>query len=175
MHFPPRLMLMVPEVGLAHLAKGGSLRLAQYDHLSWEFGGIALAIIAESQPEWVEQAVLPFVEIIARNVMNYNRDFTGPAEGFIRMIIEHAPVAWRAVLVKFDASVAEKNLAECLKKDEEHRRTAAVVIESAIILDGPVGDMGRNLRARFPKASTAPTDTPRFSSRCGRPRRKRKG
>ena len=174
-HFPPRLMLMVPEVGLAHLAKGGSLRLAQYDHLSWEFGGIALAIIAESQPEWVEQAVLPFVEIIARNVMNYNRDFTGPAEGFIRMIIEHAPVAWRAVLVKFDASVAEKNLAECLKKDEDHRRTAAVVIESAIILDGPVGDMGRNLRARFPKASTAPTDTPRFSSRCGRPRRKRKG
>lgn len=61
-HFPPRLMLMVPEVGLAHLAKGGSLRLAQYDHLSWDTGGVALAIIAEARPELVDQAVTPFVK-----------------------------------------------------------------------------------------------------------------
>lgn len=65
-HFPPRLMLMVPEVGLAHLAKGGSLRLAQYDHLSWDFGGGALAIIAEERPELVEQTVIPFIDTIVQ-------------------------------------------------------------------------------------------------------------
>lgn len=173
-HFPPRLMLMVPEVGLAHLANGGALRLAQYDHLSWGFGGIALAIIAESQPEWVGQVVKPFVEIIARNVMNYNRDLTGPAEGFVRVIIEHAPVVWCEVLAKFDASVAEKNFSECLKKDEDHRRTAAAVIESAISFDGPVGEMARNLRARYPKASIPLTGTPLFSRQQGRSRKKRR-
>lgn len=73
-HFPPRLLLMVPEIGIAHLAKGGSLRLAQYDHLSWDLGGVALAIIAEKRPDLVEQAVTPFVEIMARGVTNYNRD-----------------------------------------------------------------------------------------------------
>jgi hypothetical protein len=173
-HFPPRLMLMVPEVGLAHLAEGGSLRLAQYDHLSWDFGGIAVAIIAEARPELVEQVVTPFVDAIARGVTNYNRDFTGPAEGLVRVVIEHAPVAWRKVLAKLDPAAAEKNLAECLTRDEDHRRTAAAVIESAITLDGPGGDMARRLRARFPKASTPPTDTPRFSRQRGRSRRKRK-
>lgn len=174
-HFPPRLMLMVPEVGLAHLAKGGSLRLSQYDHLSWDFGGIALAIIAEARPELVEQAVIPFVDTIAHGVTIYNRDSTGPAEGLVRVIIEHAPVAWREVLAKLDSAVTEKNLAECLKGDKDHRRTAAAVIESAITLDSPVGDMARHLRARFPKTSTAPTGTPRFSRLRGRSRRKRNG
>ena len=65
-HFPPRLMLMVPEIGLAHLAKGGSLRLAPYNHPSWEFGGIALALIAAARPELVERATSPFVDAIAR-------------------------------------------------------------------------------------------------------------
>ncbi len=173
-HFPPRLMLMVPEVGVAHLAKGGSLRLAQYDHPTWEFGGLALAIIAEARPELVEQAVTPFVDTMARGVTNYNRDSTGPAEGLVRVVVEHAPVAWREALAKLDPAVAEKNLAECLTGDEDHRRTAAAVIESAITLDGPVGYMARRLRARFPKTSTASIDTPRFSRRRGRSRRNRK-
>lgn len=174
-HFPPRLMLMVPEVGLAHLAKGGLLRLAQYDHLSWDFGGIALAIIAEARPELVEQAVIPFVDTMAHGVTNYNRDSTGPAEGLVRVVIEHAPVAWREVLAKLDSVMAEMNLTECLTRDEDHRRTAAAVIESAITLVGPVGDMARRLRTRFPKASTVPTNTPSFSRRRGRSRRNRKG
>lgn len=174
-HFPPRLMLMVPEVGLAHLAKGASLRLAQYDHLSWDFGSIALAIIAEARPELVEQAVTPFVEAIARGVTNYNRDSTGPAEGFVRVVIKHAPGAWREVLAKLDPVMAEINLAECLTRDKDYRRTAAAIIESAITLDGSVGEMARRLRARFPKASTASTDTPSFSRQHGRSRRENNG
>lgn len=175
MHFPPRLMLMAPEVGLAHLAKGRPLRLAQNNHPRWDFGGMALAMIAEVRTELVERAVTPFVKAIARGVTNYNRDSTGPAEGLVRVMVEHAPIAWRAVLAKLDPTVAEKNLAGCLIQDEDHRRTAAIVIESAMALDGPVGDMARRLRARLPKTSTAPTDTPRFSRRNLRSRRKRKG
>lgn len=173
-HFPPRLMLMAPEVGLAHLAKGGSLRLAQYNHLSWRIGGVALAIIAEERPELIEQAVTPFVDTIACRVTNYNRDSTGPAEGLVRVVIEHAPVAWRKVLATIDPALAERNLAECLRGDQDHRRTAAAVIESAVSLDGLVGDMARRLRVRFPSASIPPATMPRFSSRYQRPRRNRK-
>lgn len=172
-HFPPRLILMVPEVGIAHLSKGGSLRLAQYGHMSWGLGGIALAIIAEERPEFVEPAVTPFVEDLVRGVTKYNRDFTGPAEGFVHVVIEHAPVAWCKVLTKLDPAVAEETLTECLKADEDHRRTAAFVIESAMNLDGPVGDMAQRLRAKFPKASLAPTDAPRFRRRRGRSFKKR--
>jgi hypothetical protein len=174
LEFPPRLMLMVPEVGLAHLAKGGSLRLAQFDHLNWDFGGVALAIIAEARPELIEQAVTPFINNLARGVTNYSRDLTGPAEGLVRVVIAHAPGAWREVLARLDPAVAEKNLAECLTGDEDHRRTAAAVIQSAVILNSPVGDMARRLRERFPNASIALTDTPRFTSGRGQSRPQRK-
>ena len=164
-HFPPRLMLMVPEVGLAHLATGGSLRLAQHGHLSWDFGGMALGIIADMRPELVEETVASFVGPIVDGLTNYKRNFTGPAEGFIRVMIVHAPEAWREVLEKLNPDVAEENLAEFLRGNVEHRRTAATVIESAIMLNGSVGDMARSLRARFPTASIAPNDTPRFIRR----------
>jgi len=173
-HLPPRLMLMAPEFGLEHLVKGGSLRLAQNGHPDWDVGGLALGFIAEARPELVEQAVAPFVDAIARGVTNYNRDSTGPAERLVRVVVEHAPVAWREALGMFDPADAEKNLAECLRGDEDHRRTAAVVIESAITLDGLVGDMARHLRARFPKASIAPSRMPGFSGRRRRSGRKRK-
>lgn len=172
-HFPPRLMLMVPDVGLAHIAKGGSLRLRGYDHISWDFGGIALAIIADKRPDLVEKVVSPVVELFARKLTNYNRDHTGPAEGFVRVVIEHAPVSWRELLTQLDPIAVEKNFTECLTKDADHRRTVAITIESAISLEGPIGDVARRLRVKFPKASVPPIDT-RFSRRHGRTRRRRK-
>ena len=162
-HFPPRLMLMAPELGIEHLAKGGSIQLSQHGHVSWDLGGVALALVAEERPDLVEQAVSPFVDAIVRGVSKYNRDHTGPAEGFVRIVIEHAPISWRRVLSGLDLDVAEKNLSACLRGDADHRRTAASVIESAIAVDDSVGRMARSLRARFPKASIAPTNAPCFS------------
>ncbi|MBE2287429.1 MAG: hypothetical protein IAE77_28500 [Prosthecobacter sp.] len=171
--FPPRLMLIAPEVGVAHIAKGGILRLSHYNLVNWSFGGLALAIVGEARRELVEQAVSPFIADIARGLSNYSHDFTGPAEGLVRVVIEYAPVAWREVLGKIDPTVAEKCLSECLAGDPDHKRTAATVIESAINLDGPVGDLARRLRVQFPKASTGPTDPPRFFNTHGRRRRKK--
>ena len=172
-HFPPRLMLMVPEVGCAHLARGGTLRLAAYDHVSWDLGGSALAVLAQARPELIEQTVMPFVGALARGLTGYNRDSTGPAEGLVRTVIDHAPTAWRETLARIDWTAAEENLAECLAGDKDHQRTAAIIIESAITLDGAGGDAARRLRIRFPRRSTAPTDAPRFHRRRARSRRNR--
>jgi hypothetical protein len=138
-------------------------------------GGLALAMLAESRPDLVEQAVAAFSGDIARTVSNYNRNFTGPAEALIRVVIEYAPRAWATVLNNIDPTEAEANLAECLRQDEDHRRTAAALIESAIAVPGPVGDMARRLRTRFPIASVPSTSTPHFRGKRHRPRRKRTG
>jgi len=171
-HFPPRLMLIEPEVGIAHIAKGGRLRLTQYGHVSLDMGGAALAILAASRSDLVEQAVAPFTAEIARSVSHYNRDFTGPAEGFVRVIIDHAPRAWREVLDKINPAEAEESLAECLRQDEDHRRTAAALIESAIAVGAPIGDMARRLRTRFPSASVPYSGAPRFNRKRSRSNRK---
>jgi len=172
--FPPRLMLMVPDIGIEHLTKGGLLQLTSGEHVNWNFGGIALAIIADKNPQLIERAVAPFTQQIAHGIMKYHRDFTGPAEGLVRLAIKHAPTAWQTVLATFDAIETERALAECLTKDEDHRRTAAAVIESAIAVDGPVGDMVRRLRSRFPKASAALAAPPRFGRLNRRSRKQRK-
>jgi hypothetical protein len=165
-------MLIEPEVGIAHIAKGGRLRLTQYGHVSLDMGGAALAILAASRSDLVEQAVAPFTAEIARSVSHYNRDFTGPAEGFVRVIIDHAPRAWREVLDKINPAEAEESLAECLRQDEDHRRTAAALIESAIAVGAPIGDMARRLRTRFPSASVPYSGAPRFNRKRSRSNRK---
>lgn len=136
--FPPRLLLMAPEVGFAHIAKGGSLDLGS-NHVDWELGGLAVAIISEVRPELTEQTVSPYADVIARCVTKYNRDLTGPAEGFVRVMIEHAPITWKKVLARIDPKLAEDGLAECLRLDADHRRTAAAVIESAVTWMIPLG------------------------------------
>lgn len=141
--------------------------------MCWAFGGPALAILAQARPELVEQAVMPFVDALARELTAYNRNFTGPAEGLVRTVIDHAPIAWSETLARIDWTTAERNLAECLAGDKDHQRTAAIVIESAVKLSGACGDTARRLRQRFPRASMAPTEVPRFRRRRGRPRRKR--
>jgi hypothetical protein len=165
-------MLMEPEVGCSHVARGGTLRLAAYDHVSWDLGGPALAILAQARPELIEQAVMPFVGALARGLTGYNLNSTGPAEGLVRTVINHAPTAWRETLGSIDWTAAERNFAECLAGDKDHQRTAALIIESAVTLDGAVGDAARRLRIRFPRKSTAPTDAPRSHRRRERPRRK---
>ena len=166
--FPPRLMLIAPTVGLAHVAKG--VRLAAHNHVSWALGGGALAVVAEAQPELVEQVVAPFVEALARAVTRYSFDRTGPAEGLVRIVIECAPHAWNGVLDKLDPADAESNLIDCIRLDTEHRRTAAAVIESAIARDDAVGDKARRLRARFPKASIPSIEQPQIARRPKRNR-----
>lgn len=167
-NFSPRIMLMVPEVALAHLAKGGLLRLAQYNHVDWVYGGAALAIIAKSKPELVERVITPFMDEIVRGVTLYYRNFTGPADLFIRIAIEFAPATWRTILSKIDPVIAEKNLAECLRMGEDHRRTAAAVIESAITLNSHLREIAQRLRLRFPKTSNVLTDKKSFNRRSKR-------
>ena len=172
--FPPRFFLIVPEVGLAHVVEGGALRLLKHGHLSWDFGGIALSLIEENRPELLKQILISTIDEIASQIVSYNRSSTGPADGFVRIVIRHAPVALRTALARLDLKSVEKNMTECLRGDEDHRRTAANVVELAVDLDSPIGDMAKRLRARFPKASIAPTDEPCFERKRRRSRQRRK-
>jgi len=163
--FPPRLMLMVPDAGIAHLAKGGLLPLASHDMVSWDFGGLALAILGEKRPDLAESVVAPIVDQLAHGIESYCRSSVGPADGFLQMAMKYAPVAWHQTLRTLNIPVTEKGLSECLLGDSDHRQAAAVVIESAMKLDLPIGDMARRLRTKFPKTSMPLKDSPHFGRR----------
>ena len=50
---PPRLFLLAPRTGIKHLEAGKQLRLAESNHVEWDSGGAALALIAEDRLELV--------------------------------------------------------------------------------------------------------------------------
>ena len=161
--FPPRLLLMAPDVGLSHVESGGVLRLVHYGHVSFSMGGLALAIIADTRPDLIEAVVAKFIDEIAESLTSFNRNFTGPADGFITVLIKFAPLAWAEILSKFNLDDVEENLAECLRGKSNHRRAAAFIVESALDHEDEFGDIAKRLRARFPAASISPSDEPRFT------------
>ena len=171
---PPRLVLLAPRVGTEHVKAGKRLRLAEFDHVEWEIGALALSLIGEDQPELVAQAVRPFVDDIAKGIANYHRNHADEAEFLIRMLIEMAPDVWEDVLLALDAEVAEESLANCLVEGRGHRRAAALVVDSAQEVGGHIGQMARRLRKRFPRASVPLETPPRYLARRRRRSRRRK-
>lgn len=171
---PPRLVLLAPEAGIAHVAAGKRLRLARFGHLEWDMGALALYIIGESRPDLVEAAARPFIGNIAKSLESYNRNFAGEAEPLIRVLIDKAPSVWAEVLSTLDVDVSEKSLVDCLGKGGSHQRAAALVIESALQMEGPIREMAHRLRKRFPKGSIPPTASPLYVSRRRRRSRRTK-
>ena len=99
------------------------------------------------------RVLAPFEEQIARALSAPNATFVDNTELMITLLLDKAPEFVTGVLSKIDVKVAEDGLADCLRKKEEHKRSAALLVEAAIELQGPTGKMARRLRQRFPKAS----------------------
>ena len=134
-------------------------------------GGIAASLVNQGL-QW----------LAAERLMIGIADCRTPHQRFATVVLkqilesanEYAPRVWSEVLEKMNPIEAQENLAECLRQNEDHRRTAAALIESAIDAEGPIGAMALRLRARFPSASVPSRGTPRFSRKRRRTKQKRK-
>jgi hypothetical protein len=167
---PPRLMLMDPEMGIEHIASGRRLRLARHGHVEWEFGEICLAMLAVKRPNLIEAALKPYTREIAHGLSAYRMSSARDAAGFIQYVVASAPRAWAEILARVEAG--EDELAQCLAKGRSHRRTAALLIESALAVEVPLTETAQRLRRRFPRAST-PEPIQDLDSGHRRKRRKR--
>ena len=159
LEMPPRLILLAPQVGTEHVKAGKRLRLAKFSHVEWEVGAGALYLLGTDQPGLVAQAVRPFVNDITKGIESYHRNEADAAEFLILVLLEMAPDVWEDILLALDVAVAEKSLTNCLSKGREHRRSAALVVDTAQRIPGDIGEMARRLRKRFPKSSV-PSETP---------------
>ncbi|MXW20209.1 MAG: hypothetical protein F4Z95_05340 [Gammaproteobacteria bacterium] len=153
---PPRLAVIAPEAALRHARNGRYLRLVQYDHVDWRFGGLALAVICQAEPDLLQSLFAPFEKQLAKALSAPNSSFFDESELLIRLLLDKAPDCARRVLEHLEIRVAENGWMDCLRKSKGHRASAALLIEGAIEIEGPVGDMARRLRKRFPKSSLPP-------------------
>ena len=159
--FPPRLVLIAPESAIEHLKRGREIRLAQFDHVDWHIGGMAVATIDEAEPELVPQVFAPFSRQFSRALSAPNASFFRDSELMISLMLAKAPGFATSVLSRLDVGVAERGLADCLRGRRGYQRSAALIVEATIGLPGPSGAMARRLRKSFPKASLPPTRSER--------------
>lgn len=167
---PPRLVLIAPEVAIQHIERGRQIRLASY-HMDWRYGGIALAVIADTRPELVEVASSPFESDFAKHFSAPNSSFLDGAAFFIWVLGERAPQLLTRVLTQLNVEEAERGLAGCFAKGGEPGKAAALLVGAALSIPGKVGDMAKRLRTRFPAASHPSENPPAVGFRPGGRRR----
>ena len=154
--FPPQLVLIAPDAAVEHLRRGRNIRLAQHDHVDWRLGGIAVAIIDDVAPDLVDRVFAPFTEQLSRALSAPNASSYRDSERMIGLLLTKAPDVATSVLSGLDVGVAENGLADCLRGRRTNQRSAALIVEAAVDMPGPTGQMARRLRRRFPKASVPP-------------------
>ena len=127
--------------------------MAEFNHVDWELGGLAVAVVDELEPGLVHRTFAPFEEHFARAISAPNSTFFDESERLISLMLEKVPDFATRVLSRLDVETAEGGLADCFRMKKGHQRSAALIVEAAIGVPGPTGAMGRRLRKRFPKAS----------------------
>ena len=169
---PPRLALIAPEVAIQHIERGREIRLASH-HMDWRYGGIALAVIADTRPELVEVASSPYERNLTNDFSAPNSSFIDGAALFIWVLRNRAPQLLTRVLTQLNVDEAERGLADCFAKGGEPGRAAALLVDAALEIPGKIGDMAKRLRTRFPAASR-PSEKPPIMGfrRAGRSRTK---
>ena len=151
----PRLALLAPDVAIAVLEHGGTVTLDSSMTFEWPLATHVAETVLGSRPDLVERLLGPHVEAAATAL---TRDQSNTYEGvddFLRVLQQRAPSILALILDRLDHAAAGKAWASCLKGGPAARRAAAALVASAISHGGSLGEVGRRLRARYPKASSS--------------------
>jgi hypothetical protein len=164
----PRLALMAPEVAYRHVEQGRRIALSSFDHVSWTLGAAVIAFFFEARPDLVDALLAPAEGAVARSLSQKHESWYREATIFIRIVRQVAPQSLQRILAQVDVTDAEIGWAAAISATAATRRTAALLIESALERTDQVGDMARRLRRRFPKQSAPrPEDLQPFHQNVG--------
>jgi len=157
--FPPRMVLMAPDVALRYVESGGTIALANFAHVDWHFGPAVLATFAERGKDRLEKIVRPWEREIANSLSQPHPSWYQEAGAFLSVLLSEVPASIQRILDFISADKAKLGWEACLKDKAGARRTVGLLIEAALDRDDAMGGLARGLRTRFPKSSTVRPST----------------
>ena len=152
--FPPRLALMAPETALRYVDGGGTIALVSFDHVDWRFGPVVLSLFAEERKEIFGSLVRACESALAVSLSQANPSWYGEASDFLTLLETECPESLQRILTLMDVEKARVGWTACLKDKAGARRTASILIQAAYGRDDSIGQLARELRSLFPRAST---------------------
>jgi hypothetical protein len=158
--FPPRLVLMVPDVALRHVERGGTISLVNFAHVDWHFGPAVLAIFAERRQDLLENIVRPCEREIANSLSQPHPSWYQEAAKLLSVLLAVCPASMPRIIDLISAEKAKLGWQACLKDKAGARRTAALLIDAALKRDDAIGQLARDLRAEFPTSSAVQPRNP---------------
>jgi hypothetical protein len=151
-----QLALLVPDVAIGVLERGGTVALDALMTFQWALAAHVVDTLLESRPDLVQRLLGPHVEAAATAL---TRDQTNTYDGvgvFLSVLRERAPAILDLILDRLSPPAAEKAWAACLSKGRRAaRRAVAALIASAISHGGSLAEAARRLQARYPKTSSS--------------------
>ncbi|MCU1250074.1 MAG: hypothetical protein JWQ49_3103 [Edaphobacter sp.] len=152
--FPPRLALMAPETALRYVDGGGTVALVSFDHVDWHLGSVVLTLFAEQRKELFEALVRPCESAVAASLSQAHPSWYGEASDFLMLLKTECPESLQRILTLMDVEKARVGWTACLKDKAGARRTASILVQAAYGRDDSIGELARELRSHFPRAST---------------------
>ncbi|WP_129775587.1 nSTAND3 domain-containing NTPase [Peristeroidobacter soli] len=152
---PARLALMAPSLAYKYVEQDGVIGLAHGDHVQWRFGVGVIAYFARDRSDLLERLLRPAEAPTSSVLSNVHPSWYKDAAEYIEILSEVAPQSMQRVLDGVDVSRAREGWSNALAADSGARRTIALLVEASSGRCDELGDLARDLRLRFPKASLA--------------------
>lgn len=154
-----RLALMAPQTAITHVRNGGQIELTSSQFVEWRMGALALATFADHAPDLLDTLVAPHERALALHLSSAaSPPFFEEALFFLRVLRQAHPSGFQRILDKVDIETAIIGWSKAFAGKGAARSAAAFLVHHALDHPGPVGQMARNLRERYPSAST-PSET----------------
>jgi hypothetical protein len=127
------------------------LLLSNFDHVRWESGAAVVAYFFEARPDLIDSLLVPAEGTMARSLSQKHQSWYRDGAILIRITRHLAPQSPQRILAQVSVTAAEVSWAAAISTAGPARRTAALLIESALERTDQVGDMARRLRSALPK------------------------
>ena len=148
------LAMVNPEVIVEVVRRGHPLNLMLGQGPRWSVAAAGLVHIANVDAGIAAKAVRESIDDITRGfVFPQTSHFHDGVRAFVYVAGELAPDALADAVAALGPEVIATNWAHWLRAGGEPRRAVAAVLDVAIHDPGPVGDVARRLRRRFPRSS----------------------
>ncbi len=157
---PARFALLFPELAIAHLASGGEIDLSRWSLFARRHADAFIRLVAVERPDLLDVLLRPSEEEWAKALSQRDPSFYEDGAALLAVRAEFAPAGLQRMLEKVDAATASVGWRAALAKGGESARSVAYLVEAAIGRADASGELARELRKRFPKASLPPPSKP---------------
>ena len=156
------LAALAPESALRHVAAGKRIAITYSGHADWQLGAVVFIQFINKKRRLIPALIEPHVEGIASALSQPSPSWYNEALLFLQLAIAVAPDFIQNVLDRIEVDKAAHGWRNALAMRKNNhaqganvqaRQVAALLVQHSIDREDAVGDLARQLRREFPKAS----------------------